>query len=192
MMLKTEICTAQHRTLRWRHNDHDCVSNHQPHHCLLNCLFGRRSKKTWKLHVTGLCARNSPGTGEFPAQMVSNAENVSTWWRHHDILSTIPPPREWSMSCLLLSIWKKITVLTHLRPGQNGRHFAGDSFKYIFMNEKYFISMRISLKFVPEGLIDNRAAFVYVMAWHRTGWPSLPTHICGTKEGWVRMVLHSV
>ena len=27
---------------------------------------------------------NSPGTGEFPAQMASNAENVSIWWRHHD------------------------------------------------------------------------------------------------------------
>ena len=26
---------------------------------------------------------NSPGTGEFPAQMASNAENVSIWWRHH-------------------------------------------------------------------------------------------------------------
>ena len=25
----------------------------------------------------------SPGTGEFPAQMASNAENVSIWWRHH-------------------------------------------------------------------------------------------------------------
>ena len=29
-------------------------------------------------------AGNSPGTGEFPAQMASNAENVSIWWRHHD------------------------------------------------------------------------------------------------------------
>ena len=37
-----------------------------------------------KLRVTGLCARNSPGTGEFPAQKASNAENVSIWWRHHD------------------------------------------------------------------------------------------------------------
>ena len=27
---------------------------------------------------------NSPGTGEFPAQMASNAENVSIWWRHHE------------------------------------------------------------------------------------------------------------
>ena len=30
-------------------------------------------------------AGNSPGTGEFPAQMASNAENVSNWWRHHAI-----------------------------------------------------------------------------------------------------------
>ena len=36
-----------------------------------------------KLRVTGLCAGSSPGTGEFPAQMASNAENVSIWWRHH-------------------------------------------------------------------------------------------------------------
>ena len=37
-----------------------------------------------KLRVTGLCAGNSPGTGEFPEQMASNVENVSFWWRHHD------------------------------------------------------------------------------------------------------------
>ena len=35
------------------------------------------------LRVTGLCAGNSPVTGEFPAHMASNAENVSIWWRHH-------------------------------------------------------------------------------------------------------------
>ena len=69
--------------LQWRHNGHDSVSNHQPHDCLLNRLFRRRSKKTSKLRVTGLCARNSLGTGEFPAQMASNAENVSISWRHH-------------------------------------------------------------------------------------------------------------
>ena len=42
-----------------------------------------RSKKTSKLRVTGLCAMNSQVTGEFPAQIASNAENVSIWWRHH-------------------------------------------------------------------------------------------------------------
>ena len=69
--------------LRWRHNGRDRVSNHQPHDCLLNRLFRCRSKKTPKLRVTGLCAGNSPGTGEFPAQMASNAENVPISWRHH-------------------------------------------------------------------------------------------------------------
>ena len=72
--------------LRWRHNDHAGVSNHQPHGCLLNRLFRRKSKKTSKLRVTGLCAGNSPGTGDFPAQMASYAENVSIWWRHHDYI----------------------------------------------------------------------------------------------------------
>ena len=70
-------------SLWWRHNGRDSVSNHQSYHCLLNRLFRRRSKKTSKLRVTGLCAENSPGTGEFSAQMASNAENVSIWWRHH-------------------------------------------------------------------------------------------------------------
>ena len=69
--------------LQSRHNGRDGVSNHQPHDCLLNCLFRRRSKKTSRLRVTGLFEGNSPVTGEFPAQMASNAENVSIWWRHH-------------------------------------------------------------------------------------------------------------
>ena len=75
-------------TLRWCHNGRDIISNHQRHHCLLKRLFIRRSKKTSKLRVTGLCVGNSPGTGEFPAQMASNAENVSIWWRHHDLLKS--------------------------------------------------------------------------------------------------------
>ena len=52
--------------LRWRHNGCDSISNHQPHDCLLNRLFRRRSKKTLKLRVTGLCAGNSPGPVNSP------------------------------------------------------------------------------------------------------------------------------
>ena len=78
-------------SLRWRHNDHAGVSNHQPHGCLLNRLFRLKSKITSKLRVTGLCAGNSPGTGEFPAQMASYAENVSIWWRHHVICHPCSP-----------------------------------------------------------------------------------------------------
>ena len=70
-------------SLQWRHNEQNDVSNHQPHDCLLGCLFRRRSKKISKLCVTGLCEGNSPVTGEFPLQRVSNAENVSIWWCHH-------------------------------------------------------------------------------------------------------------
>ena len=70
-------------SLLWRHNGRGSVSNHQLHDCLLNRLFRHRSKKTSKFRVTGLCAWNSSGTGQFPAQMASNAENVSIWWRHH-------------------------------------------------------------------------------------------------------------
>ena len=71
-------------SLPWRHNGHDGVSNHQPRHCLFNRLFRRRSKKTSKLRVTGLCAGNSPVTGEFPAQIASNRKffhlMTSSWW----------------------------------------------------------------------------------------------------------------
>ena len=46
-------------------------------------FYSDASKKTSTICVTGLCAGNSPVTGEFPAPMASNAENVSIWWRHH-------------------------------------------------------------------------------------------------------------
>ena len=53
-------------SLPWRHNGDECVSNHQPYGCLLNRLFGRWSKKTSKLRVTGLCVGNSPGPVNSP------------------------------------------------------------------------------------------------------------------------------
>ena len=70
-------------SLQWRHNERAGVSNDQPHGCLLNRLFSRRSNKTSKLRVIGLRAGNSPAAGEYPAQMASNAENISIWWRRH-------------------------------------------------------------------------------------------------------------
>ena len=109
-------------TLHWRHNGWDNVSNHQLHDCLLNRLFRRRSKKTSMLRITGLCVGNSPGTGEFPTQMASYAENVSIWWRHHEnfVADSKPPqprvaikPRSDSRSALLrcwglvcVNVWK--------------------------------------------------------------------------------------
>ena len=89
-------------SLQWRHNGLDSVSNHQPHRCVLRRLFGRWSKKTSKLRVTGLCAGNSPGTGEFPTQRASNAENVSIWWRHHVLLNI---PYLFMISRTIVKFW---------------------------------------------------------------------------------------
>ena len=79
-LIYRKIPAALTNSLQWRHIGRNGVWNHRPHHCLLNCLFSRRSKKTprhWPL-----CGK-SPGTGEFPPQMASNAENGFIWWRHH-------------------------------------------------------------------------------------------------------------
>ena len=79
--MKNSIMSAC--ALRWRHDGRVVVSNHQPRDCSLKRPFRRRSK----LRDTGLCAGNSPMTGEFPAQMASHAENVSIWWRHHGLFT---------------------------------------------------------------------------------------------------------
>ena len=82
------------KTLQWRHNERNNVSNHQPRDCFLNRLFRcsfHLMTSSWKLRVNGLRAGNSPGTGEFPAQRESNAENVSIWWLHHELLGGRSP-----------------------------------------------------------------------------------------------------
>ena len=95
--------------LQWRHNGHEGVSNHQHHDCLLKRLFRRRSKKTLKLRINGLCAGNSAVTGEFPAQMSSNAENVSIWWHHHGFGNDFYESK-WSVLCILLNDPKSIPM----------------------------------------------------------------------------------
>ena len=95
-----------HHALRWRHNGHDSVSNHQPYDCLLNRLFRNRPKKTSKLRVTALCVGNSPETGEFPAQMASNAENVS-------ILLTSSSDYKVELTYFLCLGWYSIESITY-------------------------------------------------------------------------------
>ena len=71
-------------TLQWRHNEHNGISNHQHLDCLLNHLFCHRSKKTSKVHITGLCEGYPLVTGGFPSQKASNMENIFIWWHHHE------------------------------------------------------------------------------------------------------------
>ena len=86
-----------------------------------------------------------------------------------------------------------IHAINSLRPRQNGRHFADHIFKCIFLNENASIAIKISLKFVPKGPINNIPAMVQIMAWRRPGdkalsepmMVSLLTHICVTRPQWV-------
>ena len=83
-----------------------------------------------------------------------------------------------------------------LRPRQNGRRFADDTFKRIFLNENVRVSIRISLKFVPKSPVNNNPALVQIMAWRLPGdkplsepiMVSLLTHICVTRPQWVKCV----
>ena len=56
-----------------------------------------------------------------------------------------------------------------LRPRRNSRHFTDDTFKHILLNENVRISIKISLKLVPKGPINNIPALVQIMAWRRPG-----------------------
>ena len=68
---------------------------------------GRRSKKSSKPRVTGLCVGNSPGTGEFPAQMASNAETVFIWWRHHGLCKKQDiGPQDMPLRDVTLATWR--------------------------------------------------------------------------------------
>ena len=90
---------------------------------------------------------------------------------------------------VLLNWW----IINTLRPRQNGRHFPDDTFNRIFLKENVRISIKISLKFVSKGPIDNIPALFQIMAWRRPGdkplsepmMVILPTHICVTRPQWV-------
>ena len=82
-----------------------------------------------------------------------------------------------------------LTTVNTLRPRQDGRHFADDIFKCIFLNENVWIPIEMSLKFVSKGPINNISAMVQIMAWRRPGDKllsepmvvSLATHICQVR-----------
>ena len=86
-------------------------------------------------------------------------------------------------------MWPEVFLVNTLRPRQDGRHFPDDIFKCIFFNENVEISIKISLKFVPKGSINNIPALVQKMAWHRPGdkplseamMVSLLAHICVSR-----------
>ena len=90
-LLSTHSGSHHRFILQWRHNEHDGISNDQPHECLLNRLFRRRSKKTPKLRVTGFVRGihrrlvNSPHKGPVKRKIfhLMTSSWVDDWWPVH-------------------------------------------------------------------------------------------------------------
>ena len=88
-------------------------------------------------------------------------------------------------------------LFNKLRARQNGQLFPDDISKCIFMNEGVSITIKISLRFIPKGPINNIRALVQIMAWRRPGdrplsepmMVNLLTHICVTRPQWVNELL---
>ena len=93
---------------------------------------------------------------------------------------------------LMMMTW--LLVINTLRPRKHGRHFSDYTSKCIFLNENVIISIKISLKFVPKGPINNIPVLVQIMAWRRPGNKPLSevmmvcllTHICVTRPQGVK------
>ena len=95
------------------------------------------------------------------------------------INSCLTDIRAWIINYIHCLVWDVIThpcmtstwfiSVNSSRPGQNGYRFADDIFRCIFVNEKFCILIKISLKFIPKGPIDNNPELVYIMAWRRIG-----------------------
>ena len=106
--------------------------------------------------------------------------------------------QSWEMNLIKWVPSELINVFANtLRPKQFDCLFADDTCKRIFLNENIRISIKISLKFVPKGLINNIPALVLIMAWRRSGDKPLSepmivrllTHICVTRPQWVNVLM---
>ena len=106
-------------------------------------------------------------------------------------------PQSWPSPCICPSNYgARASADTQVRPRENGRRFGDDNPKRIFLNENVRISIKISLKFVPKGPINNNPSLVQIMAWRRSGdklfsepmMVRLLTHICVTRPQWVNQV----
>ena len=114
--------------LRWRQNGLDSVSNHQPHDCLLNRLFRRRSNKTSKLRVTGHCAGNSPG----PVNSPHKGPVTRKMFPFDDVIMTV-------FVLLMVSQLSTFTqsISWHVNSGVNTWKLTSDSLDIVFIHGHY-------------------------------------------------------
>ena len=130
-------------------------------------VYSDADQRKHQFHVTGLCVGNLSGTGEFPAQMASNAENVSIWWRHHG--KTIHPdcpflftsPDAWIypgrhlVSVVLYNIGSGNRLFRLLSPTPSSKPLLtyrrlGNHFNEICIKVQKFYFKRMHLKMSPS------------------------------------------
>ena len=105
---------------------------------------------------------------------------------HNELTATVMVDNPW---CCVLK-----TCLTQWGRDKMDAISQTTFFKCIFLNENVWISIKISLKFVPKGPINNVPTLVQIMAWCRPGdkplsepmMVNLPTHICVPRPQWVK------
>ena len=115
---------------------------------------------------------------------------VLPWYRTYDK----PSPEQMMIHYVYVGHHMLIqSRFSTLRPILNGHHFADDIFKRIFFNKNVWISIKISLEFLPKGPTNKIPALFHIMAWRCSGdkplsepmMVNLPTHICVTRPQWV-------
>ena len=142
---------CQHWFRQWL----DSVSHNVVMRLMGYCLYWRPTGDKPFQELKALCeGGNSPVTGVFFSQgpidaelrcfLVVNMSHVATY--------------QIAITHVLQCTSKSFNTL---RPRQNGRHFADDMFKCIFLNENVWIPIEISPKFVPKGSMNNNPAFFF-------------------------------
>ena len=86
---------------------------------------------------------------------------ISGDYKGHRVHYDFTVIKQFIIIIILISSDGHCWILVNSSPsGQNCRHFADDIFRCIFMNEKFCILIKISLKFLPKFPIDNNPALV--------------------------------
>ena len=144
---------------------------------IYDCESSRMLSSWWRHQMETLsallvlCVGNSPVTGEFPSQKPLT--------RSFDIFFDLRLKNRWvnkrgagdlrrHRAHYDVIVMFRLMDGNTLRPGRNKRHFAYDVFKCIFLDENIWILMKISLKFIPKGPINNIPAWIQIMACHAT------------------------
>ena len=125
------------------------------------------------------------------AVLPTTFSNAFSWIKKLDLSSIL-------LTCVHKGLTDNMSTMVEvntLRVRQNECHFADNIFNCIFLNEYVWFPTKISLKFVPKGLINNNPSLVQIMAWCCPGdkplselmMVSLLMHICVTLPQWVKV-----